>query len=69
MPALQCATLGAVMLTMKGAIHTINGAPMATLFKMLRYSETRASSFFIRRISVSFSASPDDAFANVFFQA
>ncbi|PZX09555.1 hypothetical protein LX81_04417, partial [Palleronia aestuarii] len=37
-------------------------------YRMSRSSETRASSFFRRRISVSFSASPDDAFAN-FFQA
>jgi hypothetical protein len=38
-------------------------------FRMSRSSDTRASSFFRRRISVSFSASPDDAFANFLFQA
>ena len=38
-------------------------------FRMSRSSETRASSFFRRRISVSYSASPEEFFANFFFQA
>ena len=38
-------------------------------FRMSRSSETRASSRFSRRISASFSVSPDTAFANLRLQA
>ncbi len=46
-----------------------NGGQASPFYRMSRSSQTRASSVFRRRISVSFSASLDDACANFFSQA